>query len=591
MPVKTHRSALWAAGIFLAGWVHGQNSDYVPHPGYKVTTIRPDNFQPQVCGMDFLPDGKMVVVTWKGSSTPMWQSNGGKWGQAYILDGVDGADRNAVKVTKIADGFKDAMGVVVVNGEIYVGDVDRVVKLTNKDAAGVYQGKQEIGKYPSSPDGWFEYSFGPVFKDNKFYMALAVHVTPGGTPTPQKSIDRSSLISIPLEGGNYQVVASGLRAPDGIGFGPGGEIFVTDNQGGWEPTSKIINVEAGRNYGYVLTPPGKFQSLPMTQPTLWLPYGTISHSPTELHAMKAGIFKGQMFFGDVSRGGLYRAFLEEVNDPVTGKPEYQGAVFPFTGNKSPSTPGGLEAGIHRLKIKDNGDIYVGGLGNGELTNKGWLGSKFGLQKITALPGAAPFEMLALRSRKSGMEIEFTQPVGPSGESAANYKLETWNYIPVETYGGGKQATQALSVGSVQVSPDRKKVYLGINGLKDKGYVVHLVASNLKSQSNTDLLYKETWYTLRAISQTDPFTVPVALPRAVWDPANIRILRNGAGKLQVRLPAQGRFRVEIVDMAGHVLARRNGAEWTADFDGSAWGAGLYFLKVSGQGRDMVKTLTF
>lgn len=588
MTSRSMGAALLGIGLLLAASAHGQ-SGFVLHPGYKVSTIRPDNFQPQVCGMDFLPDGKMVVVTWKGASTPMWQANGGKWGSAYLLEGVDGADRGAIKVTKIADGFKDAQGVVVVNGEIYVGDVDRIVKLTNKDASGVYQGKQEIGKYPSSPDGWFEYSFGPVFKDNRFYMALAVHVNGSGWPAPQKVADRSSVISIPLEGGNYQVVASGLRAPDGIGFGPGGEVFVTDNQGGWMPSSKIIHVVQGRNYGYVLTPPSKFQNLPMTQPSLWLPYGNISHSPTELHAMRTGLFKGHMFFGDVSRGGLYRAFLEEVNDPVTGRMEYQGSVFPFFGNGSPSTAGGLEAGIHRLKIKDNGDIYVGGLGNGEQTNKGWLGSKFGLQKLTPT-GAVPFEMLALRSRKGGMEIEFTQPVGPSGEVIANYKAETWNYIPEEAYGAGKQPTQALTIGSVQISPDRKRAFLAINGLKDKGYVVHLVASNLKSQTGaTDLLYRETWYTLRAISQSSPFENPVALPRPTWDPASIRVVLGGAGKVQVKLPIEGRYRVEIGTLAGKVLDTRPAAALTAEFDGSPWGTGLYILKVDGEGRIMSRTL--
>jgi hypothetical protein len=103
---------------------------------------------------------------------------------------------------------------------------------------------------------------------------------------------------------------------------------------------------------------------------------------------------------------LYLAFLEEVQDPAISRLEYQGAVFPFTG--------GLEAGMHRLKIRSNGDIFVGGLGNGEQTNKGWRGTRFGLQKISAIPGDTAFDMLAVRSRRNGMEIEFTRPVGASG---------------------------------------------------------------------------------------------------------------------------------------------------------------------------------
>lgn len=556
------------------------------HPSYAIATIRPTSFQPQVCGMDFLPNGDMVVVTWKGSSTPMWQSNGGKWGQAYLLEGVDGPDREAIKVTRIADGFKDAMGVVTVGGDIYVGDVDRIVKLTNKDGAGMYQGKQEIGKFPSSSDGWFEYSFGPVLKAGRFYMALAVHVDGSGSNVTQKSADRSTVISFPQEGGAYRVEASGFRAPDGIGFGPEEEIFVTDNQGGWLPTNKIIHVVPGRFYGYNATPASRFQNLPMTQPTLWLPYrDAISHSPTELHAMPAGPFKGHMIFGDVSRGGLYRAFLEKVLDPVTKQPEYQGSVFPFVG--------GLEAGIHRLKIKANGDMYVGGLGNGESTNKGWKGTRFGLQKITAIPGATAFEMLAVRSRKGGMEIEFTKPVGASAEAAANYTAKQWNYIPAAPYGAGKQPTETLTLGAVLVSQDRKSVFLPLAALKDKGFVVHLAARNLKSQDGDTLLYKETWYTLRAMSQAAPFTPPVGIAPA-WkrmDPGAVRAFRKDGGGLQVVLPSDGDYRVELADIQGRTLAVATGSGREVAFKAADLRPGVSILKVAGQGRYLTRPLFY
>jgi hypothetical protein len=573
--------------LLLAGSVSSQNRTpgFPKHPSYNVITMHPDSFQPQVAGMDFMPDGKLVIVTWKGKSVPMWQAHAGQWGEAFLVEGMEGIDKNALKVTKIATGFKDAQGVAVVNGSIYVGDVDRIVKLTEPDARGMYQGKQEIGKYPSSSNGWFEYSFGPAYQGGKFYMAQAVHVKNSGDTAYQKVADRSTVISIPLAGGNYEVVASGFRAPDGIGVGPDGVIFVTDNQGGWLPTSKLIAIKPGRFYGFNALPPSKFQSLPMTQPTLWMPYREINDSPTEPALMTQGLFAGHMFYGDIGRGGLYRAFLEKVLDPVTNALEFQGAIFPFCG--------GLEVGMHRLRIRGE-VIYAGGLGSGSQSNQGWAGTKFGLQKIIPIPGKVAFEMLAVRSRKQGMEIEFTKPLAAGGEAAANFKAVQWRYIPVVTYGGGKQPNENLMVSSTLVSPDRKKVYLQIPGIKDKGHVVKLTATGLKAQDGEDLWYRDTYYTVRAISQTNPFDVPVGISaedRTRMDPASVGVQRIVGGGLKVRLPETGSYRVEIADLQGKSLAMRSGASGAIVFEGSLFRTGLYLLQVSGEGRRLVRPLAF
>ena len=69
---------------------------------------------------------------------------------------------------------------------------------------------------------------------------------------------------------------------------------------------------------------------------LWLPQNEIANSPSTPVLLKAGPFEGQMLFGDVTYGGLQRAYLEKVDG------EYQGAVFRHTQ--------GLEAGVNRMII-------------------------------------------------------------------------------------------------------------------------------------------------------------------------------------------------------------------------------------------------
>lgn len=52
------------------------------HPGYTLTDLRPDGFQPQVTGMAFMPDGDLVVSTWGGTDNAT--------GEVYVVEGSPG---------------------------------------------------------------------------------------------------------------------------------------------------------------------------------------------------------------------------------------------------------------------------------------------------------------------------------------------------------------------------------------------------------------------------------------------------------------------------------------------------------------------
>jgi hypothetical protein len=547
------------------------------HPGFQLVKIRPDTFKPQVCALELLPGGKMLVVTWRGSSY-----ENGKFGEAFILEGIKGADASQATFRKIATGFKDAMGAAVVNGEIYIGDIDRIVKLVDKDGDGVYETHQEVGKLPAY-GGWFEYSFGPVYKDGKFYMAMAGNFDLSGTAEKQLGPDRHVVLAMGMDG-RYEVLAGGIRSPDGIGLGPRNEVFITDNQGAWRPASMLIHVKAGRNYGYRALSATPLVDKPVSPPAIWIPFGEANDSPTEPFLMNKGTYAGQFFYGDIGRGGLYRAFVEEVKDPATGAMEYQGACFPFSG--------GFEVGIHRIRIDDDGDIFVGGLGTGSQSNQGWNGKTFGLQKLVA-NGKVIFEILAVRARKGGMELEFTKPVADISGLAERYAVRQWHYSPTADYGGPKVGTETVPIQSVQVSPDKMKVFLRMDGLK-KNKVVHIRTTGLKSAQGDTSWIKETWYTLNNFSETPPFTPPAALERAT--PAQpdrldlaVRVSRrfaeitaSGSGPLTLTITDwQGRQRVVSSLVAGK----------TYRYDKNSIPPGMLILRVSNGRSFQVRSMAF
>ncbi|MGK5440440.1 family 16 glycoside hydrolase [Micromonospora sp. URMC 105] len=453
------------------------------HPNYELTNLRPAGFQPQVSAMDWFSDGRLAITTWGGTDNTS--------GEVWILDEVTG-DTGPSQVTtkKVASGLKEPMGIKIVDGVMYVSEKHRLTRLVDTTGDGVTDDYQTVATWPFGGN-FHEFAFGLLYQDGFFYLNLSVSINYGGATTdPQPAENRGTTIKVNKNTGAVSYIAGGLRTPNGIGWGPEGGIFVTDNQGGWLPSSKLVHVKQGRFFNHYTNPDGPFDANPVTPPVLWLPQNEIANSPsTPLH-LTEGTFAGQMLFGDVTYGGIQRAYLEKVGG------EYQGAVFRLTQ--------GLEAGVTRISQGPDGAIYAGGLGAGG--NWGQEGKlTYGLQKLTP-NGENHFDILAMRAKPNGFEVEYTQPV--SADTATNlasrYKVKQWRYEPTAGYGGPKIDEETLTVSSASLSADSKKVTLTIDGLK-AGRVVHLRSPRpFTSSSGESLWSTEAWYTLNAlVGSADP----------------------------------------------------------------------------------------
>ncbi|MEV4136626.1 family 16 glycoside hydrolase [Dactylosporangium sp. NPDC049742] len=447
------------------------------HPGYTLTNLRPNGFQPQVSAMDWLPDGRLAITTWGGSNTTV--------GEVYLLSGVTGATSPAqVTYTRIATGLREPMGIKYVDGKLYVSQKHELTELNDTNGDGQIDQYRTVATWPF--DGNFhEFAFGLLYKDGYFYLNLSVSINQGGATTdPQGSPNRGTSLKINRSTGAVQYVAGGLRTPDGIGWGPEGDIFVTDNQGGWLPASKLVRIKQDRFFGHYTNPDGPFDGQPVTAPVLWLPQNEIANSPSTPLLLSSGPFAGQLLFGDVTYGGIQRAYLEKVNG------EYQGAVFRLTQ--------GLEMGVLRLSQGPDGALYAGGLGAGG--NWGQDGKlTYGLQKLTP-NGASAFEIKAMRAIAGGFELEYTQPVSTAtaAQLAARYVAKQWRYVPTPAYGGPKVDEETLPVTSATLSADRLKVTLQLANLKP-GRVVYLRSPRpFTSTTGASLWSTEAWYTLNSL---------------------------------------------------------------------------------------------
>jgi glucose/arabinose dehydrogenase len=537
------------------------------HPGWSVVNLRPDNnFRPMVTGLGFLSDGRLVVGHWGGLHSNVHQRQ--MKGAVYIVKDVTG-DTPSPSYTTFASELEDPAGMLVKDDRIYVTGGEKLIELPDANKDGKAEAARVIVQIPGT-HARHEFLFGLAFKDGKFWMNPSSgkdvdNVLPAWG---QKNPNRGTVMSVDPTTGAYEVFAMGLREPNGIGLGPENEIFVPDVQGNWLPANKIINVKKGRFYGFKHEPAETWDNMKESPPVAYLPQGELARAPSAPLYVPTGRYAGQLLYGDAVQGGIYRVSLDKVNN------EYQGAVFFFSD--------GLEAGPERLLWGPDGHLYVGMCGQGS----GWSYKQdWGLQKLKP-SGRDAFEMLAVRSRQGGLEIEFTHEINAAAQDKASYTVRSWHYVSTSAYGGPATGTKTLAVNSVQVSSDKKKVFLAISGLETGKVVKITLATGIASSTGLANWTRDTWYTLNFQSNSAPFepTVALAAPKAarpVWE-SGIRIQAQ-AGRLEVASLLADMGGVEIRDVRGNLVAEipvRGGR--SAGIGTAGWAPGVYSISVRAEG---------
>lgn len=537
-----------------AAWAAAQGV----HPGWTVVNLRPDgNFRPMVTGLGFMSDGRLVVGHWGGLHSAIDQRQ--FKGAVYILKDVTG-DAPKPTVTTFASGLEDPAGMLVKDDRIYVTGGEKLIELPDADKDGKADPARVICQIPGT-HARHEFLFGLAFKEGRFWMNPSSAKDNNSTSAGmQKNPNRGTVLSVDPATGAVEVFAMGFREPNGIGLGPEDEIFVPDVQGNWLPANKIINVRKGRFYGFKHNPPETWDNLKVSPPVAYLPQGEVALAPGNPLYVPSGRYQGQLLYGDAVQGGIRRIYLDKVDG------EYQGAVFFFSD--------GLEGGPERILWGPDGHLYAGICGQGS----GWnFKQDYGLQKLKP-SGRDAFEMLAVRSRQGGLEIEFTHEINAAAQDKASYAVRSWHYVSTEAYGGPATGTKTLAVSSLQVSPDRKKVYLAIAGL-ETGKVVNIdLAGGIASAAGLANWTKETWYTLNFQSESKPFepTVALAGPRAgrpVWESGvGVKPLD---GRLVVTSDLEGIRFVEVHDARGGWVAAFPGHGLRSlDIPTAGWARGLY-----------------
>ncbi|TAE74425.1 MAG: DUF1080 domain-containing protein [Verrucomicrobia bacterium] len=451
------------------------------HPSVKATDLTPPdiaNFR--VTGMDWLPDGRMAVCTWD------------RTGSVYVV--ANAADPKHAKWHRFAWGLSEPLGLTVVDGSIYVAQKQELTRLVDRDQDGFAETHECVANSWEVTDNFHQFTFGPIYRNGSFYLALAVAVNPGGATTNPQVKDRGTIVRVDPKTGAYEVVSAGHRTPNGLGLGPDGELFVSDNQGDWLPGNKIIHVRDGIFNGHRYEPLHPYARKNESSPTLWLSQNEFSNSPTQPCLIPRGTYAGQLFFGDIHYGGIQRGALEKVDG------EWQGSAHRFTA--------GLRGPVNRLSVGPDGAMWLGQLG--VTGNWGEPGKQTqGLQRLE-WNDAPVFDLLSASARSNGFLLTFSEPLAPGyGWDPRAYSASQWRFVPTVNYGGPKVDETQLSISSASVAADRRSVFLQIDGLKEGHCVMLRVAREMASEAGRALWSGDALYTLNRIPRNRPGLVSEA----------------------------------------------------------------------------------
>lgn len=474
---------------------------------YKIVNVPiPAATALEVGGLAKLPDGRLAVST--------------RMGEIWIIENPAGA-RPYFKL--FASGLHEPLGLAYKDGSFYVAQRAELTKITDKDGDGSADLFETVATWPLSGN-YCEYNHGPVIGDDgNFYInfnlgdnGMGKGAEPFFGEMGSHALWRGWMVQITPEG-KLTPFAAGYRSPAGIGRNAKGELFYTENQGGWVGTGYITQVEKDDFFGHPSSlksaaEPGstlktRVSDIPqdnplfhdvvkripgMKMPSVRLPHGILGISLAGFAEDNTqggfGPFQGQYFIGDEGHANIMRVFMEKVNGA------YQGAAFPFRQ--------GFMSGILRMEWGGDNTLFVG------MSDRGWnskADQRYGLQRLQ-WTGKTPFEFRTIKARPDGFELEFTTPVDKqSAADLANYQITGFDYRYHQSYGSEVFDKQNCAITAIKISDDGRTVRLVLDGLRE-GYIHEIKCAGMKSEKSDPLLHDVGYYSLNAIPSGEKLSV-------------------------------------------------------------------------------------
>ncbi|MFN0018810.1 MAG: c-type cytochrome [Pirellulaceae bacterium] len=297
-------------------------------------------------------------------------------------------------------------------------------------------------------------------------------------------------------------LSTGHRFPMGLAVNRDGELFVTDNQGNYNPFNELNHVRKGAFFGFVNAIDKKnkdYKPPPLTEPAINIPHPwtrsvngiCFLYTPEKLKKETGkdsfGPLEGQLVGCEYDTRRLIRMSLQKIGDT------YQGCAYPLS--KEPSSPEKGFLGPIVCAVSPRGELYVG-----SIRESGWgAGNNVGeIVKIKFEPEKLPCGIAEVKAVKGGFSIDFLKEVdAKKAADVANYSISSYRRISTPAYGGPDVDRRIEKINSVELSQDRRRVTVQLPELRTGGFVYEIQLKNLAPEE-AEFFPAEAYFTLHGV---------------------------------------------------------------------------------------------
>ncbi|MAE63633.1 MAG: hypothetical protein CMJ18_05125 [Phycisphaeraceae bacterium] len=445
----------------------------------------------RVGGMDFFKDGtRAAVSTWNGD--------------VWIVSGLDD-DLDEVKWRRYATGLFETLGLRIVDDVIYVNGKDQITRLHDQNGDGEADFYECFNNDVYTTRNFHEFTFDlQTDSDGNFYIAKGSPVRGGGRGFEKIVPHHGTVMKISRDGSELAVYARGMRAPNGIGVGPNGQVTCGDNEGTWVPHCKLHWLSEGSFQGVIDVAHATEKPKDYNKPLCWFPMGVDNSGGGQVWVTSGewGPFQGDLLHLSYGKSSIYKVMKEEVDGQI------QGGVFRI--------PVKLASSAMRARFNPrDGQLWVCGL-KGWQTNAAQLA---GFQRVRRTTHAVrtPHK---LRVTERGVYLTFTCALDPElANDTESYAVKHWNYVWGPQYGSPEVSADqpdpeilekalkkelhsykkhdTLEVKSATLQLDGRTVFLHLPGIKP---VMQMhIKCDLESKDGEEVRF-DIWNTINKLGK-------------------------------------------------------------------------------------------
>ena len=398
-------SYLWPETITVEAKIDSRGKGPYAVDDIPVPFENPYESYMRIGAFDFFSDGdRAALCTWNGD--------------VWVVSGLNAM--KAITWKRYATGLFETLGLKIVDDCVYVNGKDQITKLIDTDGNGEADSYECFNNDVKITDNFHEFTFDlQTDSDGNFYFSKAAPVLPGGRGFDPIVESHGTVMKLTRDGQHLSVYSRGMRAPNGIGVGPDGQITCGDNEGTWVPHCKLHWLKEGSFQGVIDVAQTPEKPKSFNPPLCWFPMEVDNSGggQTWVTSDRWGPFTGDLLHLSYGQSSIYKVMVQDLGDLV------QGAVVRIPVRLASSAMRG------RFHPKD-GQLWVSGL-KGWQTNAAKLA---GFQRIrrTNEPVRLPtgFEVL-----NDGIRLTFTCELDPElAEDPESYAYSHWNYVWSPQYG-------------------------------------------------------------------------------------------------------------------------------------------------------------